>query len=434
MAALKESSLTRRNFLRQTALTTTALWLGSQVSRAKISSPSNRLNIGIIGTANRAQANIAGVSSENIVALCDIDDHYLSAAAERFPRAKTYNDFRKLLERKDIDAVVVSTADHTHAVATIGALQSGRHVYCEKPLAHTVSEARLVSKIAAHHPHLATQMGTQIHAGKNYRRVVELVQCGAIGNVTECHVWCDKSWGGEGRPVGRPPVPAYLHWDLWLGPAPERAYNPDYLPKNWRRWWDFGNGTLGDMGCHYMDLAHWALDLHHPLTVEAEGPELNPDTTPAWLIVRYQYESRASKSPIDVTWYDGGKRPELLARGKIFNWKNGVLFVGDKGMLLADYEHHHLLPESDFRGFAPPPPTIPDSIGHHKEWIQACKTGSPTTCNFGYSGALSEAVLLGNVAYRAGRKLEWDSLSLNAKNCREASNYIQREPRRGWII
>lgn len=434
MAKLKESSLTRRDFLRQTALITTGLWLGTQVSRAKISPPNNRLNLGIIGTANRAHANITGVSSENIVALCDIDDHYLSAAAERFPRAKTYNDFRKLLDRKDIDAVVISTADHTHAVATIGALQSGRHVYCEKPLAHTVSEARLVSQTAAQYPHLATQMGTQIHAGKNYRRVVELVQSLAIGNVRECHVWCEKSWGGEGRPVGRPPVPAYLHWDLWLGPAPERAYNPDYLPKNWRRWWDFGNGTLGDMGCHYMDLAHWALDLRQPLTVEAEGPELDPDTTPAWLIVRYQYESRSSKSSIDVTWYDGGRRPELLEQGKVPNWKNGVLFVGDKGMLLADYEHHHLLPEPDFTGFVPPPQTIPDSIGHYKEWIQACKTGSPTTCNFGYSGALSEAVLLGNVAYRSGNKIEWDSLSLKAKNCREASNYIQRDYRKGWVI
>lgn len=434
MAELIKRSLTRRDFLRRAALNTAGLWLGTNISRAKIASPNNRLNIGIIGTANRAQANISGVSSENIVALCDIDDHYLSAAAERFPRAKTYNDFRKLLEQKKLDAVVISTADHTHAVATISALQSGRHVYCEKPLAHTVSEARLVSRTAAQHPHLATQMGTQIHAGKNYRRVVELIQHGGIGSISECHVWCDKSWGGEAHSMGRPPVPAYLQWDLWLGPAAARAYSPDYLPKNWRRWWDFGNGTIGDMGCHYMDLVHWALDLRHPLTVEAEGPELNPITTPVWLIVRYQYESSISQSPITVSWYDGGKRPEFLALGKVPNWKNGVLFVGDKGMLLADYAHHHLLPETDFREFVPPPQTIPDSIGHYQEWIRACKTGSATTCNFNYSGALSEAVLLGNVAYRTGHKLEWDSLALKAKNCSEASNYIQREYRRGWII
>lgn len=434
MAKLTNSSLTRRDFLRQSTLAMASIWLGSRSAWGKNGSPNNRLNIGIIGTANRARENISGVSGENIVALCDIDDHYLAAAAQKFPRAKTYNDFRKLLERNDLDAVVISTADHTHAVATVAALESGRHVYCEKPLAHTVSEARLVAQTAAKYPHLATQMGTQIHAGKNYRRVVELIQRGAVGQVRECHVWCEKSWSGGERSSARPPVPSYLHWDLWLGPACERPYSPDYLPKNWRRWWDFGNGTLGDMGCHYMDLAHWALDLRHPFTVEAEGPPLHPETTPAWLIVRYEYEMRGAKSPVRVTWYDGGKRPMLLKEGKVPNWKNGVLFVGDNGMLLADYEHHKLFPEADFKDYVAPAPFIPDSIGHYNEWIEACKTGSVTTCNFDYSGALSEAVLLGNVAYRAGRKLEWDSIALKAKNCREAANYVQRECRRGWLI
>jgi predicted dehydrogenase len=435
MAEFAKRSFTRRDFLRRSALMTAGLWLGTNVSRAKIRSANNRLNIGIIGTANRAHSNISGVSEENIVALCDIDDHYLSAESKVFPGAMTYNDFRKLLEQKDVEAVVISTADHTHAVATMAALQSGRHVYCEKPLAHTVAEARLVSRTAAAAKNLATQMGTQVHAGKNYRRVVELVRHGVIGEVRECHVWCDKSWGGSGeRPIARPRVPSNLHWDLWLGPAAERPYHPDYLPKNWRRWWDFGNGTLGDMGCHYIDLAHWALELRHPLTVEASGPQVHSETTPAWLEVRYEYESPHSKSPIVVTWYDGGKRPAILAEGKVPAWKNGVLFVGAKGMLLADYEHYRLLPESEFHGFIPPAPFIPDSIGHYNEWIQACKTGSPTTCNFDYSGALSEAVLLGNVAYRAGHKLEWDGLALKAKNCREASNFIQREYRRGWLI
>ncbi|HWF19619.1 MAG TPA: Gfo/Idh/MocA family oxidoreductase, partial [Verrucomicrobiae bacterium] len=348
MAELKKSPLTRRDFLRKTAMTTAGLWLGAHLSKAKSFSANNRLNIGIIGTANRAEANISGVQKENIVALCDVDDHYLSAAAQRFPGAKTYNDFRKLLERNDLDAVVISTADHTHAVATIAALQSGRHVYCEKPLAHTVSESRLVARTAGQYKNLATQMGTQIHAGKNYRRVVELIRNGAIGNISECHVWCEKSWGGTGRVEGSPPVPSYLHWDLWLGPMPERAYHSEYLPKNRRRWWDFGNGTLGDMGCHYMDLAYWALDLRHPLTIEAKGPPINPETTPSWLVVRYEYETHASKSPVQITWYDGGTQPELIKEGKILDWKNGVLFVGNKGMLLADYEHHRLLPESDF--------------------------------------------------------------------------------------
>ena len=229
------------------------LWLSSRSSLGKIESPNNRLNIGIIGTANRAQANITGVASENIVASCDIDDDYLAAMTQKFPAAKRYNDFRKLLEQKNIDAVVISTADHTHAVIAVAAMKAGKHVYCEKPLAHTVSEARWVARAAAEYK-LATQMGTQIHAEKNYRRVVELIQHGDIGPVTECHVWCEKSWSGGYRPAEKPPIPSRLHWDLWLGPAPERPYHPDYLPKNWRRWWDFGNGTLGDMGCHYLDL------------------------------------------------------------------------------------------------------------------------------------------------------------------------------------
>lgn len=434
MPESKNRLLTRRDFLRRTAMTAAGLLLAPRISHAKIPSANERLNIGVIGTANRAHANISGVAPENIVALCDIDDHYLASASQNFPDARTYNDFRKLLEQKDIDAVVISTADHTHAAATIAALESGRHVYCEKPLAHTVSEARLVAQTAAQHKSLATQMGTQIHSGKNYRRVVELVRSGAIGDIMECHVWCDKSWGGSKHVSGRAAVPSHLHWDLWLGPLPERPYHPDYLPKNWRRWWNFGNGTLGDMGCHYMDLAHWALDLRHPFTIEAEGPPVDSETTPAWLVVRYQYESPFAKSPVRVTWYDGGMRPELLVQGKVPAWKDGVLFVGDKGLLLADYEHHRLLPDSDFKGFVPPAPSIPDSIGHYNEWIQGCKTGSPTTCNFDYAGALSEAVLLGNVAYRAGRKLEWDGSAMKATNCREAANYISREYRRGWLI
>jgi predicted dehydrogenase len=314
------------------------------------------------------------------------------------------------------------------------ALKAGKHVYCEKPLAHSVYEVRAVRETAAKYSNLATQMGTQIHAGNNYRRVVELVQSGAIGAVKECHVWCDRSWTANARPTDTPPVPPNLHWDLWLGPAPKRPYNPEYLPKNWRRWWDFGSGTLGDMACHYMDLVFWALKLRTPLTVESEGPPVNKETTPAWIIVRYEYEARGNLPPVKVTWYDGGKFPDLVNEGKALHWDAGVLFVGEKGILQADYQKHKLLPENDFTGFKAPTPFIPNSIGHHNEWIQACKTGSPTTCNFDYSGALSEAVLLGNVAYRAGKKLEWDSAALVAKNERSATKFIHPELRRGWEV
>ncbi len=231
-----------------------------------------------------------------------------------------------------------------------------------------------------------------------------------------------------------PPVPKELHWDLWLGPAPERPYHPTYLPANWRRWWDFGSGTLGDMACHYMDLPFWALDLKHPTSVESEGPPVHKETTPPWMHVTYEFPARTEKMPaVKLHWYDGTKRPEILAEKKI-DWGDGVLFVGDKGMLLADYGRRVLMPEAEFKGYKAPEPSIANSIGHHAEWIAACKDGRPTTCNFAYSGALSETVLLGNVAYRAGKKLAWNGATLKAEGCTEADAYLRREYRRGWTL
>ena len=425
---------TRREFLQTTALAAAGVWAAPAQAAARKLSANEKLNVAVIGTAHRAGENIRGVDQENIVALCDIDDSFLSAAAEKHPRAKTYNDFRKLLVQKDIDAVVVSTADHTHAVATAAALRLGKHVYCEKPLTHTVYEARTIANLAASNKKLATQMGTQIHATDNYRRVVELVQSGAIGPVNECHVWCEKSLASSDRPGEMPPIPPHLHWDLWLGPAPARPYHPAYAPKTWRHWWDFGEGILGDMACHYVDLAFWALKLRHPLTIEAKGPPINPETTPPWLIVRYQFPVRRELPRLQLTWYDGGKRPEFIAQGKVPDWRKGVMFVGQKGMLLADYGARKLLPEEKFADFKAPAPFIPDSIGHHREWLQACKTGSSTTCNFAYASELTEAVLLGNVAYRTGHKLEWDAAALKVKNSAQAMNYIRTEYRKGWEL
>lgn len=425
---MSNRQLNRRAFIKGAAVLGTGVWLGISRGFAAGRSANDRLNIGIIGVGNRAAANISGVESENIVALCDIDEGFLRSAAEDYPKAKTYTDFRKLLEQPDLDAVVISTADHTHAVATLSALESGKHVYCEKPLTHTVQEARAVARAAAKHK-LATQMGTQIHATSNYRRVVELIQSGAIGTVTEAHAFTHKSWGGAAgtsRPVA--PQPKHIHFDLWLGPAPVRPYHSQYLPVNWRRWWDFGGGTLGDMGCHFLDLVHWALGLRHPISIHAEGPPPHPDTAPPWLIVHYEYPSAM------VHWYDGGKKPRLLTEGTVPDWKAGVLFVGSKGMLLADYTKHRLLPESKFEGFKAPARSIPDSIGHYNEWIQACKTGSPTTCNFDYAGALTEAVLLGNVAFRAGRKIQWDAANLQVTNDPAAMNFVARESREGWTV
>jgi predicted dehydrogenase len=427
--------LTRRVFLQRSSLTAAGLWLvwpGN--ASARRASANGRLNLGVIGTANRAGVDLKNVAHENIVALCDIDDNLLAAAKEKHPAARTYSDFRRMLEQKDVEAVVVGSADHTHAAATAAALRLGKHVYCEKPLTHTVYEARTIADLAAGNKKLATQMGTQIHASENYRRVVELIQSGAIGKVRECHVWCQKSLGGDGRPTDMPPVPANLQWDLWLGPAPARPYHPEYVPKTWRRWWDFGEGILGDMACHYMDLPFWALNLRYPTSVEAEGPPVNPETVPAWLIVRYQFPARGDLEPVHLTWYDGGKQPAQIAQGKAPKWENGVLFVGDKGMLIADYGKRKLLPEAKYADFRPPAPSIPKSIGHHEEWIQACKTGSPTTCNFSYASALTETVLLGNVAYRTGQKLDWDARLLKATNTAQAMNYIRSEYRKGWQL
>src|SRR4051812_3797830 len=434
---MNEHFLTRRAFLQRAALGTAGLITArSAFARGGKPSPNEKLNLAVIGVAHRGGENLKEVTSENIVALCDVDDKFLAAAAQKFPGAKTYNDFRRLLDQKDIDAVLIATPDHTHAVAAVAALRSGRHVYCEKPLTRTVSECRIVME-TARKARRVTQIGTQIHAGNNYRRAVELVQSGAIGNVAEVHVWVDATYGGKERPKDTPPVPAGLHYDLWLGPVAERPYSPEYLPVNWRHWWAFGGGALADFGCHFIDLPHWALGLREPLSAEVvDGPPVHPESTPPWLIVRYEHAARGEQLPVKVIWYHGGKQPppEILAPELAKKWHGGVLFIGSKGMLLSDYGNHVLLPEKEFAGFAAPKPFIPDSIGHHAEWIQACKTGGPTTCNFDYSGALSVTALLGNVAYRAGCKIEWDAKKLRAKNCPTAEQYIHHAYRRGWTI
>jgi predicted dehydrogenase len=428
---------TRREFLRSASLTAGALWLGRlSVSAARRLSPNERLNIGVIGVAHQGNYNLTNVATENIVALCDVDDTYLTAAQQKFPSAKTYVDFRQMLDRDDLDAVVVATPDHTHAVAAVAALKSGRHVYCEKPLTRTISECRVVMEAARKHKRV-TQIGTQIHAGSNYRRVVELVRCGVLGPISEVHVWVDATYGGKDRPAQTPPVPAQLHYDLWLGPVPERSYSPAYLPGSWRNWWAFGGGALADFGCHYMDLPHWALELSTPLSAEVtSGPPPHPESVPPWLIVRYQYPGRGTLPPVILTWYHGGKQPgaEILPPELAAKWRSGVLFIGARGNLLADYGRRQLLPEKDFVGFIPPAPSIPDSIGHHAEWILACKRDGPTTCGFAYSGVLTEAVLLGNVAFRAGGKIDWDSKKLQARGLPQADQYIQHRYRKGWRL
>ncbi len=426
----------RRTFLKSSAAGAAAVTAGvwSELPAQESNSANQKLKILCVGTANRAAADISGVAGEDIVGLCDVDKNYLDRAAMTHKDARTYADYREMIaqEADKADAIVVATADHNHAPASLRAIQAGLHCYCEKPLTHTVEEARIIAE-AAKAKGVATQMGTQIHAGDNYRRVVEIVRAGVIGDISEVHVWVGKAWGGGDRPESGEDPPVNLSWDLWLGPAPWRPFVPGrYHPAQWRRWWDFGQGTLGDMGCHFMDLPFWALDLRHPVACEAEGPPPHPETCPLGLIVKYKFPQRGDLPPVDLTWYDGNMTPKEVADEKVPG--SGVMFIGSEGNMFANYGSYKLFPKEKFENFLPPEQTIPNSIGHHAEWIKACKDGSPTTCNFDYSGALTEAVLLGNVAYRAEKPLEWDAKTLTVTNCPEASQYISKTYREGWEI
>ena len=439
-----------RTFSRRNFLTTV---LATSIAPAFVRAQAGKkLNVAIIGCGGRGAGNLAEIAGagENIVALCDVNANNLAAAAKKYPDAKTFSDFRKLYDEfKDFDAVAVSTAEHTHSFATLPALRMKKHVYCEKPLTHNVWETRKIRE-AAKAAGVATQMGTQIHALKNYRRVVELIQGGAIGGVTECHVWVSRAWGLQSeeaakrnhdivfvtdRPKEAQTPPAHFNWDLFLGPALERPFHEVYFPgPKWYRWWDFGSGTMSDLGSHWNDLPFWALKLDAPKTIEAAGGPAHAELAPATMSATYEYGPRGTMPACKLTWHQGELRPALWNEKKIPQWGDGVLFVGDKGMLLADYNKHVLLPEEKFADFKRPDPTIPDSIGHHKEWLEAAKNGGPTTCNFDYSGGLTEANHLGNVAYRVGKKINWDAAKLECPGTPEAAKLLKREYRKGWEL
>ena len=448
---VNQGTMTRRDFINRATVTVGLTALAGSPLRAQ--SANNKLNIAVIGAGGRGRSNIKGCADENIVALCDVDFKRAGESFEKYPKARRFKDYRVMLDKmeKEIDAVVIATPDHTHAVATMDAMRRGKHVYTEKPLTHTIWEARQLTEAARKYK-VATQMGNQGHSREGARLTVEWIRAGVIGQVREVHCWSDRPqrgtrfdgvmyWpqGVSERPQDKPPVPETLDWDLWLGPAPHRDYHPGYVPFNWRGWWDFGTGALGDMGCHIIDHPYWALKLGYPDSVESSSTHINSETAPLASIITYDFPARKGLPPVRMYWYDGGLRPpcpvELEPQSKLT--VDGVLYVGDRGKIM--HKSHGgtpmLIPLSRMRGFQKPDKTLPRiKGGHQQNWIDACKGGEPACANFEYSGPMTEVVLLGNLALRSKGRLMWDGPNMRVTNNDEANQFVQREYRQGWTL
>ena len=436
---MKKRRMNRREFLGRTA----AVAAFTVVPRHVLGGPgqvppSEKLNIACIGVGGMGASDVRSVSSENIVAMCDVDTKRAAKMFQEYPKAEKYYDFRRMLDREDknIDGVTVSTPDHIHAVAAMAAIQRGKHVYCQKPLCHDVYEVRQLTE-EARRQGVQTQMGTQLHATNEMKMFVEWVKSGVIGKVNKVDIWSGKNWGGGQRPTETPPVPQTLDWNLWLGPAPWRPYHPIYLPGNWRRWWDFGTGTLGDMGCHIIDPAWWALDLKYPTSVEAQAGPFSSETYPEKTIVTWEFPARGDQPAVTMKWYDGENRPprpkELDERRELPD--QGGLYYGDKGVILLPHGGApRLIPETRMRGFKPPDPFLPREVNHYEDWIRACKGGPKPLSNFEYAGPLTETILLGNIAAKADGKLQWDGPQMKMMNNDRANEFLRREYRSGWTL
>jgi predicted dehydrogenase len=446
----------RRTFLSATAATALSFTIVPRhvLGGVGYTAPSDRVNVAGIGAGGMGGGDISTISGlgANIVALCDVDEARAAGLFRAFPQARRHKDFRIMVEKEadHIDAVTVGTPDHIHAVAAMAAIRAGKHVYVQKPLTHTLHECRELTK-AAIKANVMTSMGNQGHATEGSRLTNELIQAGIIGEVREVHVWSDRAgrlWKqGIDRPTDTPPVPATLDWDLWLGPTPTRPYHPAYAPVNWRGWWDFGTGALGDMGCHIIDHPVWALDLGAPTAVEARTTldgsflrdQLNYETYPIAAIIYYEFPARGNRPPVKMTWYDGGLMPaaptELPAGQRLP--ENGVLYVGSKGKM---YHSSHggmpqLLPAELHEQAATVPKTMERSPGHYEEWVQACRGGKKPVANFEYSGPMTETVLLGVLSLRApGTRLEWDSERQKVTNAPELNQFVHIEYRKGWTL
>ena len=457
-ARSRQTSLDRRTFLTHTSslglafgVVGTSALTTNAASYSRIIGSNAKLNIGAIGVGGRGGGDLDAVSSENIVALCDIDANTLTGAANRFPDAKKYADYRELIEQSNLDAVVIGTPDHHHAPATVRALRRGLHVYCEKPLTHTVHEARIVAALAKEKG-VATQMGTQNHEHPGYLRLIELLQSNAIGPVREVHVITDRPgrWWPQGvaLPTDKPAIPANMNWDLWLGPAPQRDYHSAFVPFRWRGWWDYGCGAIGDMAIHLMDPAFWGLKLGGPVTVLSDGPSPDPYSGPKWMHTRFQFEQRGALPPVEVHWYEGETTPDAKIAADLP--MNGSLFIGDVGKIAIAHDGYpKLLPEDRFANFTAPKPYLPPSPGHHQQWINAAKGNGKASSSFDYAGPFTEVVLLGNVAYRTGLKIVYDpdqgrvtkaettqatSESVAKRPVESANELLTKTYRKGWEV
>jgi predicted dehydrogenase len=410
--------------------------------------PSDKLNIAIIGVGGRGGSSVGGCSGENIVALCDVDTKRMEDASKRHPRAKRYQDFRKMLDEMDnrIDAVAVCTPDHTHAIACMDAIRRGKHVFCEKPLAHSIYEIRELVKAARKHK-VVTQLGNQGHSSNSIRLFCEWIWDGAIGNVTEVHAACSANHCKINQFPKRSEIheiPRELDWDLWFGPAKYRQYNPMYAPGSWRGWMPFGSGTIGDWICHVVDPTFWALDLGAPTTIQAEADDYDPkkhaDTFPSGSVITFQFPAKGKRGPVKLLWHSGKRkipRPDDLESGRKVP-QTGAIIIGDKGKIMHGSHGAggvRIFPEAKMKAYKLPEKTIPRVRGHHQDWLQAIKNGGKPGSNFDYGGPLTELARLGIIAMQMlGQKLEWDSENMKFTNCDEANQLINPPSRQGWTL
>jgi predicted dehydrogenase len=428
--------INRREMLRRSATAGSAAILLTNGILARGASPNEKLDIAVIGLGGRGGANLNGVSGENVVALCDVDDERAGKAYEKFSKAKKFYDFRVMLDEmeKQIDAVVISTPDHTHFHPAMMAMERGLHCYCEKPMAHAVSEVRAMTDLARKKG-LATQLGVQRHTIPNMHRVVELIKSGTIGEICECHAWVGGERGMPDVPSEYPPVPANLKWDLWLGPAADRPYSPAYVPYNWRFWWDFGTGEMGNWGCHILDIPYWALDLKYCTKVIATGPEVDTQRTPRSMAVRYEFPARGDHPPVVLNWYHTKSGPAILKELGISGKGANNLFIGSEGMLLCGFNSHVLLPEDKFADFERPEKAIPDSPGFYKEWIDAPVRGArrpPATSII--RGRWQRRFFWGTSPIRTGQAFEWNAAEMKSPGCSAIDALNFPTYRKGWEV